>query len=163
MPGIGDERKAMSDRMHAGRVASARLGLHTSGAIPYGYMRDQSAPKKHRPLILQPLEAERVRLMFHLYLRYRSMGRVLAALDGLGVRTRRGGRFQRQHLAFMLRNQTYLGRVHFGGVNVKGHHEAIVAPIIFWKVGKLMAANRKRFKACARDALPKAPRAEGTS
>jgi hypothetical protein len=140
-------------RLLSGREEGARRGKHQSGTAPYGYVRDYSKraraagaepAAKGVPLVIQPEEAEVVRLIFRLYLRHRSMKKVIEILHGRGLRTRRGKEWSRAGISWILKNDTYLGRVHFGAIRTRGEHEAIIAPIVYYKAQKLIRKNDKR-------------------
>lgn len=140
-------------RLLRGREEGARRGKHQSGTAPYGYIRDYSkrgrlpkgeAAAKGVPLVIQPEEAEIVRLIFRLYLRHRSMKKVIEILQARGLRTRRSKEWSRAGISWILKNDTYLGRVHFGTIRTRGEHEAIIAPIVYYKAQKLIRKNDKR-------------------
>ena len=97
--------------------------------MPLGYaVRDKK-------LVVVEEEAERVRLIFQLYLELGSLGRLLPELRRRGVVTKRrraahGGRviggipFTRGPLAYLLRNRFYLGEVVYRGKVSQGEHAA---------------------------------------
>ena len=127
------------------REAGARAGKHQSGPAPYGYRRDYSKRSTDGVLLVpDETESDVVRLIFREYLRLRSMKRLIKLLDSQGLRTRRGKRWSRAGVSWILKNDTYVGRVHFGKIRVKGRHESIVPPIVFNKVQKLIRQNNKR-------------------
>lgn len=137
-------------RLLRGREAGARLGKHQSGTAPFGYVRDYSARRRGEkgiPLRIEPAEAEIVRAIFALYLRLCSMKRVIERLNASGARTRRGKEWSRAGIAWILKNETYLGRVHFGAIRARGEHEALVDPRTFARVQKLIRRNDKRGRA----------------
>ncbi len=114
-----------------------------SGGRPYGYQvarDDQGRPT----LAVDPFEAEVVRTIFKEYLRRKSMKRVIEHLESRGSMTSRGKGWSRAGLAWILKNETYVGRVHFGKIRAKGQHPAIISPIIFNKVQKLIRNNNRR-------------------
>ena len=134
-------------RLLRGRENGARLGKHQSGTAPYGYVRDYSARgrgSKGVPLRIEAREAEVVRSIFRLYLKLRSMKRVIEQLNSAGMRTRRGKEWSRAGIAWILKNETYLGRVHFGAIRAKGEHEAIVTPSVYARIQRLIRKNDKR-------------------
>lgn len=140
-------RKALSvaERLLRGREAGARAGKHQSGPAPYGYVRDYTErSNKGVRLQIHPEEAEVVRTIFKEYLRRKSMKRLIEFLDAQGLRTRRLKQWSRAGVSWILKNETYLGRVHFGKIRAKGQHPAIISPIIFNKVQKLIKKNNKR-------------------
>lgn len=138
-------RREIAERLLRGREAGAKAGKHQSGPAPFGYRRDYSKRNSEGVMLVpEPEEAEVVKLIFREYLRLRSMKRLIKLLDDRGLRTRRGKRWSRAGVSWILKNDTYVGRVHFGDIHVKGRHESIVAPILFNKVQKLIRANNKR-------------------
>lgn len=141
----GAARRRIAERLLRGREAGARAGKHQSGPAPYGYRRDYQN-RGHEGVLLVPdaHEAEVVRMIFREYLRLRSMKRLIKLLDEQGLRTRRGKRWSRAGVSWILKNDTYVGRVHFGKIRSRGKHDSIVPPIVFNKVQKLIRENNKR-------------------
>ncbi|RMG13704.1 MAG: recombinase family protein [Planctomycetota bacterium] len=138
-------RRKIAERLFKGREAGAKAGKHQSGPAPFGYRRDYSQRATEGVLLVpDPEEAEIVKMIFREYLRLRSMKRLIKLLDEKGLRTRRGKRWSRAGVSWILKNDTYVGRVHFGEIRAKGRHEPIVPPILFNKVQKLIRANNKR-------------------
>jgi hypothetical protein len=133
-------------RLLRGRENGAREGKHQSGTAPFGYVRDYEARGRGRgvPLKLHPGESEVVRSIFEMYMKMRSMKRVVEHLNATGVRTRRGKEWSRAGIAWMLKNETYVGRVHFGNIRAKGRHEPIVQLGAFQRIQRLIRKNDKR-------------------
>jgi site-specific DNA recombinase len=147
----GDERQRLAERLLRGREAGARAGKHQSGPAPYGYRRDYSGRAQDGVLLkVDEIESEIVRFIFREYLRVRSMKRLIELLEERRCKTRRGKRWSRAGVSWILKNDTYVGRVHFGDIRTRGRHVPIVSPIIFNKVQKLIRQNDKRKK---RDAV----------
>jgi hypothetical protein len=137
----------LTRRLLRGRENGARAGKHQSGTAPYGYYRDYEARargEKGVPLKLHPVEAEVIRTIFRLYLELRSMKRVVETLNAAGCRTRRGKEWSRAGIAWILKNETYVGRVHFGSIRSKGHHEPIIEIGKFQRIQRLIRKNDKR-------------------
>ena len=147
---IPGRRRGLPDdvtrRLLRGRENGAREGKHQSGTAPFGYVRDYESRGRGRgvPLKLHSTEAEVVRSIFDLYLRMRSMKRVVEHLNANGVRTRRSKEWSRAGIAWMLKNETYIGRVHFGSIRAKGRHEPIVSASVFQRIQRLIRKNDKR-------------------
>ncbi|MCO5171956.1 MAG: recombinase family protein [Planctomycetes bacterium] len=138
-------RRVIAERLLRGREAGARAGKHQSGPAPYGYRRDYSQRSTHGVLLVpDEEEGQVVQLIFREYLRLRSMKRLIKLLDERGLRTRRGKRWSRAGVSWILKNDTYVGRVHFGEIRAKGRHDSLVPPILFNKVQKLIRLNNKR-------------------
>lgn len=151
-PRAGDPE--VTARLLRGRENGARQGKHQSGTAPYGYVRDYEARGRGRrgvPLRIEGGEAEVIRTIFRLYLKLRSMKRVVEDLNAGGMRTRRGKEWSRAGIAWILKNETYIGRVHFGSIRAKGEHEAIIAPASFHKIQALIRKNDKRGRKARRE------------
>ena len=131
---------SLGARLLAGRIRGAEEGYHQSGPPPFGYYRDHNT----RGLTVDPNEAPVVRLIFREYLRLRSLKKVIEVLTKLGKKTRRGRTWSRAGVSWILANDTYVGRVHFGPVSRAGNHERIVTPITFNLANALMAKNDKK-------------------
>ena len=126
------EREVTSERIRDKIAASKRRGLWVGGPVPLGYAA------QNKKLVVVEEEAERVRLIFQLYLELGSLGRLLPELRRRGVVTKRrelaGGRviggipFTRGPLAYLLRNRFYLGEVVYRGKVSQGEHAAILEP-----------------------------------
>ena len=78
---------------------------HTGGKPPLGYDVD---PTTHK-LIINPQEAEAVRLIFSLYGEGRGYSEVLATLHDMGYKTKNGKEFQKNSLYSILTNPKYSG------------------------------------------------------
>lgn len=141
-PAENDRVKALTERLLKGRVEGAQNGRHQAGPAPFGYVRRYSLAGTE--LVPDPVEADLVRYIFREYLRVRSMKKLVELLDSKGIKTRRGKKWSRAGISWILSNDTYVGRVHFGTVHTRGVHTPLVAPITFNKVQKLIGANDKR-------------------
>lgn len=151
----GVRRRKIAERLLKGREAGAKAGKHQSGPAPFGYRRDYSRRTTDGVLLVpDEKESEIVQLIFREYLRLRSMKRLIKLLDDMGLKTRRGKRWSRAGVSWILKNDTYVGRVHFGDIRAKGRHESIVSAIVFNRVQKLIQANNKRNR---KDDTAKAP------
>lgn len=136
--------RARARSLASARRAGARAGRHQGGPAPFGYRRDYTQGERGGRLIPEPSEAQVVRRMFRSYLRLGSLKRLIEALDDDGIRTRRGKTWSRAGLAWILKNETYLGKVHFGATRAKGIHPAIISPGVFKQVQQLIRKNNKR-------------------
>ena len=137
-------RRELAKRLLHGRENGARSGKHQSGPAPFGYRRDAD-----RSIKINEQEAEVVRFIFNEYLRVRSMKRLIELLAERSWRTRRGKAWSRAGISWILRNDTYVGRVHFGDIHTAGRHDPIVSQIIFNKARRLIRENDKRTRAMA--------------
>lgn len=145
------EREMISERTRDKMSAARRKGKWTGGAPVLGYNVDRD----RRRLEVVPEEAEQVRLIFHLYLRLRSVDAVTDKLRALGWRKKTyakkdgqptGGKpWDANTVHRLLRNPTYLGKVAFKGETYEGEHEAILDEATFQKVQQLLSS-----KSCGR-------------
>jgi site-specific DNA recombinase len=129
------EREVTSERIRDKIAASKRKGLWVGGMAPLGY------DTKDRRITVNNAEAERVRTIFHSYLRLGSLNLLMADLRKQGiltkVRTLKTGEtvggipFTRGPLAHLLRNRFYVGDVVFKGEVLTGEQPAILDRDLF--------------------------------
>jgi site-specific DNA recombinase len=135
------EREVIGERVRDKIAASKRKGLWVGGPVPLGY---RSREKK---LVIEPSEAETVRLIFQLYLELGSIGALTEELDRRGMRT--SGTQGRRHpggrplgvgaLAYLLKNRVYVGAVVYRGEVHRGEHEPILDRDLFEAVQAKLA------------------------
>ncbi len=134
------EREMIAERTRDKMRAARRKGKWIGGYPILGY---DVAPKSGA-LLVNPVEAERVRKIFRLYLR---LGGLIAVLEELERREwrmkawttrdgvlRGGSRFSKTTLHALLTNVAYSGRVQFEGRLFDGEHERIVDADTFNRV-----------------------------
>jgi site-specific DNA recombinase len=129
------EREVTSERIRDKIAASKRKGLWVGGMAPLGY------ETKDRKIVVVEKEAERVRAIFHSYLKLGSLNLLMADLRQRGivtkVRSLKTGRmiggipFTRGPLAHLLRNRFYIGEVVFKGEVLPGEQPAILNRDLF--------------------------------
>ena len=91
-------------KVKRGQLNAVRQGRYGTGPAPFGYRRGNEGEPT---LVIEPEEAEIVRLMFREYLFQRSTGRVVTMLNAKGITTRKGKKWSRQAIAIILDNRTY--------------------------------------------------------
>ena len=129
------EREVTSERIRDKIAASKRKGLWVGGMAPLGY------DTKDRKITVNEAEAERVRGIFHGYLKLGSLTLLMADLRTRGIVTKvrslktgetvGGIPFTRGPLAHLLRNRFYVGEVVFKGETLVGEQPAIVDKGLF--------------------------------
>ncbi len=139
------EREVTSERIRDKVAASKRKGMWMGGPVPIGYRLE------NRRLVIEPAEAEIVRLVFKRYLALRSIGALVEDLSGRGVRTKmrtyKDGRqvggihFTKGMLGHFLKNPIYLGKVPHRGELHDGQHDAIIDVKLWDAVHALSKAN----------------------
>lgn len=136
------ERKRTAKRVKSRMEHIARSGRWTGGSPPYGYRLVDKL------LVVDEVEAFRVREIFNLYLR----GEGIAALTG------QFGFVDVKKIRRMLRNEVYIGKLKFrqqevknGGLTfneeyevIQGSHEAILEEELFYGVQELWKKTRRR-------------------
>lgn len=140
----------VQSRLILGRRAAAAAGRHQSGPTPYGYQRGGSSGS--RVIVEEPGEAAVVRSLFADYLRLGSMEKLVASLAERGLRTRRGKPWSRAGVSWILKNETYLGRVHYAEIRAQGIHRALIEPGVFRRVAERILANTRRGRRARRAA-----------
>ena len=141
------EREVTGERIRDKIAASKRKGMWMGGQVPLGYdLHD-------RQLRVNPEEADRVRLIFHLYLELKCVHRLTVELEKRGIcsktrihqtgRTSGGNAFFRGALYAILKNRLYRGEIAHRGAVYAGQQEAIVSPELWDAVQALLAANNQ--------------------
>ena len=138
------EREQIKERTKMGRIARAKTGLyHGGGYIPIGYDYEDGK------LIVNPYEAEQVRKIFEWYLAGDSLKTITDRLQDQGCLNRYGSYSSWSSVRYILENETYIGRIHFGDVRVDDAHEAIISKEQFDAVQILRAKRREQYGANA--------------
>ena len=142
------ERELAGERIRDKFAASRRKGIFMGGHPPLGYdVRD-------RKLVVNPAEAELVRLIFRRFLDLGSALLLIRELNAQGHRTkswttqagtfREGRPFDKGTLYKILRNRTYIGEAVHKGQSYPGEHEPIVDRATWDRVHEVLASNAKR-------------------
>jgi DNA invertase Pin-like site-specific DNA recombinase len=141
------EREIAGERIRDKIAASKRKGMWMGGNVPLGY--DVS----ERKLIVNPTEADSVRMIFRRYAELGSVALLKAELDRLGVVSKRregaGGclagakPFSRGALYLLLQNRIYRGEIVHQGEAYPGQHTAIVDNELWRIVQDRLEANRR--------------------
>jgi site-specific DNA recombinase len=117
------EREQMVQRVKAGLAEATRKGLVNGGIPPYGYDYNPEI----KGYVVNPVEAEVVRLAFRLYLEGLGTPRIAEYLDAHGYPNRSGKSWANGPLAMMLRgSKRYLGYARWDGQLYEAGHEAII-------------------------------------
>jgi site-specific DNA recombinase len=147
------EREVGAERVRDKVAASRRKGMWMGGTVPLGYRAES------RKLVIEPVQAERVRMIFRLYLELGSTPALLVELRRRGIttalrrsssgRTVGGIPFGPGPIDYLLHNRVYVGDVEHRGEVYAGDHEAILDRATFEAVQERLAANAtiKRFRA----------------
>jgi DNA invertase Pin-like site-specific DNA recombinase len=140
------EREVTGERIRDKIAASRKKGMWMGGPVPLGYDLHE-----HK-LVVNPAEADTVRLIYRLYTEYRCVRQLKAELDrrkivtkkkvSLTGRTWGGNAFTRGHLYCLLANRLYLGEAVHKGQAYPGQHEAIIDQDLWNRVQTTLKDNR---------------------
>lgn len=102
------EYKIITKRMQRGVKRSVQEGFYVSEP-PYGYRR-KLVDRRPTLEIYEP-EAKFVRMMYARYLEGAGCTTIAREVNAMGARPHRAAAFSRSSVAFILRNQTYTGKI----------------------------------------------------
>jgi DNA invertase Pin-like site-specific DNA recombinase len=136
------EREVTGERIRDKIAASKRKGMWMGGVPPLGY------EVRNRKLIIDPVEATIVRLIYQRYQALGSVRDLKTSLDRDGVHSkvrtygdgrRSGGRtFSRGALYALLSNPLYIGEVSHKGIRYPGQHAPILDRLEWESVQRLL-------------------------
>src|SRR3954471_3762628 len=139
------EREVTSERIRDKIAASKRKGMRMGGPVPLGY------DIENKKLVINPEEAERVRLIFRRYLELGCLTKLLSDLEERGIvtkssrlangKTRGGIPFTKGPLHYLLTNRVYIGEVVHKDRHYPGEHESIVDKTLFDAVQTALASR----------------------
>lgn len=165
------EYSMIKKRMQRGRLASALDGCYMGSRPVYGYERVKLQGRKGWSLKVVPEKADVVRSVFDWYahgLDGQEAGAAVIAdrLNGMGLRTDLGNRFEASYIRHMLQNPAYIGKVQWNqrttqyairdgrrvssrpkntdAILADGQHEAIISPSLWHEVQVLFSTHAKR-------------------
>lgn len=141
------EREVTGERIRDKIAASKKKGIWMGGNVPYGYRIE------NRKLLIEPSEAEDIRMIFRRYLALSSVPMLVSELrrEGFVTRKRRLGSgriiggvpLTNGPLAVILKSRVYLGEISHKGKSFAGEHKAIIDRELFDAVQQTLAANTR--------------------
>lgn len=141
------EREVTGERIRDKIAASKKKGIWMGGNVPYGYRVES------RKLLVEPNEAEEIRIIFRRYLALSSVPALVSEMRQEGFVTRQrklaSGRIiggiplTNGPLAVILKNRVYLGEINHKGKSFAGEHEAIIDRALFDAVQHTLAGNMR--------------------
>jgi len=142
------EREIISERTRDKMAAARKKGKWMGGVPVLGY---EVAPGGGR-LVVNNEEAERVRAIFTLYLKYRSVDQALAAVQAQGWKNKQwaaetatphaGRPFTKASLERLLSNVLYIGEVRHEGKTYPGEQAGIIEESAWREAHKLLMRER---------------------
>ncbi len=146
------EREVISERTRDKIAMARKRGKYTGGRPVLGYDISTEVGK----LVVNPIEAQRVRTIFDMYLRLEGVTAVVEQLRRLGWTTKtwvtRKGKVHQGHLFnkasvyALLSNPLYIGKVRYNDELYDGEQEQIVSETIFAQTKEQLAGNRRDAK-----------------
>jgi len=134
------ERELTSERTKDKLLERVKKGMWNGGNPPFGYER------KDKKLIINKKEAEIVRMIFETYLETGSINRVYDFLKEKNIKNRQGKFFSKDHLALILRNITYTGKIKYAGQIYQGIHQPIISQELFELAQKTHKKRIRKFR-----------------
>ncbi len=141
------EREVTGERIRDKIAASKRKGIWMGGNVPHGYRVES------RKLLIEPGEADDIRMIFERYLDLSSVPALVSELRERGFVTRRRTRsngtvtggvpLTNGPLAVILKNRVYIGEITHKGKSFSGEHEPIIARDLFDSVQKRLTENTR--------------------
>ena len=144
------EREVTGERIRDKVAASKKKGMWMGGNVPLGY------DLKDRNLLINPKEAELVRLIFREYVRLGSVFDLYEWLRDKGIRSKSrtattgrkigGAVLSRGTLYHLLSNPLYIGKTAHKGKLYPGQHGAIIDDKLWEQAANRLKGNRVRRK-----------------
>jgi DNA invertase Pin-like site-specific DNA recombinase len=119
------ERELASERTKDKMLERAKKGMWNGGIVPHGYK------KENKKLLINPKEAEIVRLIYEIYTTTGSLFQVYEKLKQGEIKDRQGKIFSKGAIYYILRNIVYTGKLKYGGNIYQGIHKPIISEDLF--------------------------------
>ncbi len=152
------EREIAGERIRDKFRASRQKGMWMGGSVPLGY------EVKDRALIINDIEAAKVRLIYKQYIGLGSVRDLAGYLDSNGIRSHRratqsgkmigGHRITRGSLYLLLQNPVYIGMVVHKGTRHPGLHQPIIEQELWNRVQENLSKNRVEHRSQTRARVP---------
>ena len=152
------EREIAGERIRDKFRASRQKGMWMGGSVPLGY------EVKDRALVINEIEAAKVRLIYKQYLELGSVRDVAGYLDSQGIRSHRrvtqsgkmvgGHRITRGSLYLLLQNPVYIGMVVHKGTRHPGLHQPIIEQELWDRVQASLSEKRVEHRSQTRARVP---------
>ena len=142
------EREISGERIRDKIAASKQRGIWMGGYVPLGY------DVVERKLLINPAEAETIRLIFRRFAQLRSAVGVVRELRAAGTLTKSGRSPDKVWLHKLLRNRLYLGEIVHRGTPYPGQHEAIVTAALWERAHAVLKEDPRKRAAHNRGRTP---------
>lgn len=130
----------LSQNIRRGNRASAEKCQSTGGNRPLGYKTDPVTKK----FVIDPDTAPTVRKIYDMYAKGLTCAEIITELNAQGLRTLRGGKFTKNSLHTVLKNEKYIGVYTYKDeIRIEGGIPAIIDVEVFSKVQEMLKKNRR--------------------
>lgn len=130
----------LSQNIRRGNRASAEKCQSTGGNRPLGYKTDPVTKK----FVIDPDTAPTVRKIYDMYAKGLTCAEIITELNAQGLRTLRGGKFTKNSLHTVLKNEKYIGIYTYKDeIRIEGGIPAIIDKDTFDKVQEMLKINRR--------------------
>ena len=144
------EREMISERTRDKIAATRRKGKYGGGRPVLGYDRDPSGPR----LVVNEVEAARVRTIFDLYLEFKTVAAVVEELNRRGWTNKSSTTLKGQQIGgqpftgvtlhYLLKNPIYIGKLRYKDELYEGEHDAIVDREAWQRAQASLASNGRQ-------------------
>ena len=95
---------------------------------PLGY----KAAGNSKPFLVDSEESKTVQYIYDQYVNHhKDPTRISRQLNDMGIRTKRGGLFERRNIMYILQNRFYIGELKWNDITAKGEHETFISKELF--------------------------------
>lgn len=130
----------LSQNVQRGQRASAQKCQSIGGIRPLGYATDPETKK----YVIDPKTAPTVHLIFDMYAKGKTVTEIVDELNSRGLRTMRGGKFTKNSLHSVLKNEKYVGVYTYKDlVRTEDGVPQIIDDETFRKVQEMLKVNKK--------------------
>lgn len=142
------EREVIGERIRDKVAASRKKGMWMGGFVPLGY------DVKDRKLVVNEIEAKKVRMIFERFVKLGSATTLVRALRTEGVTGKQGKLVDKGYIYKLLNNRVYIGRAVHKGAAYPGEHQAVVGQPLWDKVHDVLAESPRKRAARTRAQTP---------
>ena len=128
----------LSQNIRRGQNISAEKCQSLGGNRPLGYLTDEN-----KRFVIDPKTAPAVKMIFNMYAEGSSVTEIINELNRQGIRTIRGGMFNKNSLHKILDNEKYTGVYIYGDRRIEGGMPRIIEPELFQKVQAMQKINKR--------------------
>ena len=127
----------LATKITRGMTENALKGKWTSGTIPFGYTRD-----KERHLIPHPINSPYVKDIFNMFVQGYKFVEIAEYLNGRGIRTATGGKWNKGSFHRMLVNKVYIGQYSWKDIKLDDAVPPIITKDTFDKAQRILEMRK---------------------